>query len=84
MDRNQIKETVVKIIKDNLPEFADKEIDETTRINTEANFDSMTFVYIMCKIESIFDISIPKRRWEKMMTLGDVIDAVEKELSKKK
>ena len=83
MDRNQIKEKVVKIIKDNLPEFADKEIDETTRINTEANFDSMTFVYIMCKIEAQFGISIPKRRWEKMVTLGDVVDAVEKELAKK-
>ena len=43
----------------------------------------MTFVYIMCKIEAMFDITIPKRRWEKMMTLGDVVDAIERELAKK-
>lgn len=84
MDRNQIKEKVVKIIKDNLPEFADKEIDETTRINTEANFDSMTFVYVMCKIEAAFDIKIPERRWDKMKTLADMLDEIEKAIAKKK
>ena len=84
MDRNQIKEKVVKIIKDNLPEFADKEIDETTRINTEANFDSMTFVYVMCKIEAAFDIKIPERCWDKMKTLADMLNEIEKAIAKKK
>ena len=83
MTRTEIAEKVVELIRANMPGFEDMEVDESRRINTEAGFDSMTFVYIMCKIEATFDIEIPKRRWEKMATLGDVVDAIEKELAKK-
>ena len=84
MSREEIAAKVVEIIKTNMPGFEDLVIVEDTRINTEEGFDSMTFVYIMCKIEAAFDISVPKRRWEKMATLGDIVDAVEKELASKK
>ena len=83
MTRQEIGEKIVELIRANMPGFEDLQYDESARINTEAGFDSMTFVYIMCKIESTFEISIPKRRWEKMSTLGDIIDAVEKEIAKK-
>ena len=83
MNRTEIAEKVVELIRANMPGFEDMEVDESRRINTEAGFDSMTFVYIMCKIEATFGIEIPKRRWEKMATLGDVVDAIEKELAKK-
>ena len=82
MTRQEIGNTVVELIGNNMPGFEHLEYDESARINTEAGFDSMTFVYIMCKIEAAFGISIPKRRWEKMSSLGDIIDAVEKELAK--
>lgn len=83
MERKEIATQVVELIRANMPGFENMEIDENARINTEQGFDSMTFVYIMCKIEAAYDISIPKRKWEKMLTLGDVVDAIEKELSKK-
>ncbi|MBQ9457883.1 MAG: acyl carrier protein [Bacilli bacterium] len=83
MNRQEIAKTIVELIRANMPGFENMEVDEAARINTEQGFDSMTFVYIMCKIEAQFGISIPKRRWEKMVTLGDVVDAVEKELAKK-
>jgi len=83
MTRQEIASVVTNLIRANMPGFENMEADESTRINTEEGFDSMTFVYIMCKIESEFDISIPKRKWEKMLTLGDVVDAIEKELAKK-
>ena len=83
MTREEIGTQIVDIIRVNMPGFEDLQYDESARINTEAGFDSMTFVYIMCKIESAFDIEIPKRRWEKMSTLGDIIDAVERSLAKK-
>ena len=82
MTRNEIAVKVVDIIRANMPGFEDLQVDETVRINNEVGFDSMTFVYIMCKIEAEFGIAIPKRRWEKMLTLGDVVDAIEKELAK--
>lgn len=83
MDRKEIANQIKDIIITNMPDFADKEINEDTRINTEANFDSMTFVYIMCKIESAFDINIAKRKWEKLQTFGDLISVVEKAINKK-
>ena len=57
--------------------------DDDTRINNDIGFDSMTFVYIMCKIEAAFDVEIPKRRWEKLVTMGDVVDEVQRRLAKK-
>lgn len=83
MERQEIAQTVAALVRDNMPGFENMTADESTRINTEEGFDSMTFVYIMCKIESTYDISIPKRKWEKMVSLGDVVDAIEKELAKK-
>ena len=59
MQREEIAEKVRVLIRNNQPGFEDAEIRDDTRINTDAGFDSMTFVYIMCKIEAEFDISIP-------------------------
>ena len=83
MQREEIAEKVRTLIRNNQPGFENAEIRDDTRINTDAGFDSMTFVYIMCKIEAEFGISIPHRRWDKMVTFGDVVDAIEKELAKK-
>jgi acyl carrier protein len=38
----------------------------------------------MCKIEAAFDIKIPERRWDKMKTLADMLNEIEKALAKKK
>ena len=83
MTREEIGTQIVDIIRANMPGFENLQYDESARINTEAGFDSMTFVYIMCKIEAHFAIEIPKRRWEKMSTLKDIIDEVERYLVKK-
>ena len=82
MSRNEITHEVVTLIRANMPGYENLPEDESVRINNEAGFDSMTFVYIMCKIEAAYNISIPKRKWEKMITLGDLVDAIEKEIAK--
>ena len=84
MERQENKENIIKIITENLEEFKEGEIDESTVINTDAALDSMRFIYVMTKIESFFDIEIPQRKWEKLQTLKDLIDVVESSLSKKK
>ena len=84
MTREEIAEKVRVLIRLNQPGFENVDIQDDTRINTDAGFDSMTFVYIMCKIEAEFGISIPHRKWGKLVTFGDVIDTIEKELAKKK
>ncbi|MDY6391590.1 MAG: phosphopantetheine-binding protein [Bacilli bacterium] len=83
MTREEITAKIAEIVRINLPGYEDVPLEENTRINNEAGVDSMTFVYVMCKIEAQFGISIPKRTWDKMLTLGDVVNAVEKELAKK-
>ncbi len=83
MTREEVANRVRILIQTNQPGFEDIEIVDSTKINTDAGFDSMTFVYIMCKLESKFDIKIPHRKWEKMITFGDVVDEIYKEVSKK-
>ena len=80
MTREEIRRKTEVIIQTCLPGFEDVKLAEDTRINNDVGVDSMTFVYVMCKIESEFGIKIPHRKWEKMLTFGDVLDAIEKEL----
>jgi len=83
MTRDEIAQRLKVLIQTNQPGFEDIDIQDNTKINTEAGFDSMTFVYIMCKIEAEFEIKVPHRKWEKLITFGDVVDAIYKEVQKK-
>ena len=80
MTREEIAKKTQIIVQTCLPGFEDVELKEDTRINNDAGVDSMTFVYVMCRIEAEFNIKIPLRKWEKMLTFGDVLDAIQKEL----
>ena len=80
MKREEILEKTRKIIYDCFPELADAELREDTVINTDTGIDSMGFVLIICKLEALFNVKIPERQWQKLQTLGDVADAIEKRL----
>ncbi len=82
MNRNEIKERIIKVIKDNLPDFKDVDIQEDTTINQSQGLDSMTFIYIICKIEAEFSIKVKENRWNKMSTLKDIVDEVCLQLAK--
>ena len=82
MTREEVAARISGIVRTSLPDFEDAELKEDTRINTELGMDSMTFVYVMCKIEAAFDIKIPHRKWEKMITFGDTVDEVFRAVSK--
>ena len=82
MTREEVAARISGIVRTSLPDFEDIELKEDTRINTELGMDSMTFVYVMCKIEAAFDIKIPHRKWEKMITFGDTVDEVFRAVSK--
>lgn len=83
MTREEIKNTIVKILKENLDEWEDREIEETSVLNTDVSVDSIRFIYLMTKVEAAFGISVPEKKWAKLVTFGDVIDAVEEEVLKK-
>ena len=38
---------------------------------------------VICKLEALFDVKIPERQWNKLSTLGDVVDALWKRIEKK-
>ena len=83
MTRQEVLEKTKKVIHDC---FSDMEVDklqEDSVINTETAIDSMGFVLVICKLEALFDVKIPERQWNKLSTLGDVVDALWKRIEKK-
>ena len=84
MTRDEILEKTKKVIYDCMPELAGVELDENSVVNTDMGMDSMNFILVICKLEAMFDVKIPDRQWNKLSTLGEVVDAFEKRLKKKK
>ncbi len=80
MERNEIKERTIRVIRNCAPELDGTPLEEDTVINTDTALDSMGFIYIMCKIEAEFQIKISERKWGKMKTLGDLLNEIEKAL----
>jgi len=78
MSRQEIMERTVKIIRDCVPELEGVELNENTVVNTDMGMDSMNFILVICKIEAEFDVRIPNRLWNRLSTLGDLLDAIEK------
>ena len=82
MDRTELIEKIKSVISDCFPDMDVKSLQEDSVINTETAIDSMGFVLVICKLEALFDVRIPERQWQKLSTLGDVADAIEKRLPK--
>lgn len=80
MSRAEILEKTKKVILDCMPELAGMELTEDTVVNTDMGMDSMCFILVICRLEALFDIRIPNRQWQKLATLGDVVDAIQKRL----
>jgi len=81
--REEVVQSIRKVVYDCFPDMRDMTIEEDTVINTDAAIDSMGFVLIICKLEAMYDIRIPQRQWNKMQTMSDVADAIMKQLGKK-
>lgn len=83
MTRQEIIAQIKSVLTDCFPEQDFSDLREDSVINTDEAIDSMGFVLVICKLEAIFDIRIPQRQWQKMLTLGDVANTIEKYLAKK-
>ena len=82
MTRDEILEKTKKVIYDCMPELAGVEINEDSVVNTDMGVDSMSFILIVCRLEALFGVKIPERQWNKLSTLGDVVDAFDKRMNK--
>lgn len=74
--KEEIKDKLIQIIKENVLEFQEIEIDLDTKINTQKSLNSITFIYLMCKIEEAFEIKISEKKWIKMETVGDILKEI--------
>ncbi len=83
MTRQEVLEKTKKVIADCFPDMDVASLTEESVINTETAIDSMGFVLVICKLEALFDVRIPERQWNKLSTLGDVVDAIYKRVEKK-
>ena len=82
MTRETVVNRTKEIIYSCFPDLEEQNIQEDTVINTDESIDSMGFVLVICKLEAEFNVKIPERQWSKLMTLGDVVDAIMKRLPK--
>ena len=80
--REEVLDSIRKVIRDCVPEMVTEELNEDTVINTETAIDSMGFILVICKLEALFNVRIPERQWQKLSTMGDVADAIIKRLPK--
>ena len=80
MTRQEVLEQTKQVIYDCFPDMQSIDLQEDSVINTETAIDSMGFVLVICKLEALFDVRIPERQWQKLQTLGDVVDAICKRL----
>ena len=80
MNRQEILDKIRTVILDCFPDMRDMTMEEDTVVNTETAIDSMGFTLIICRLEGEFDVRIPSRQWQKLSTLGSVVDAIEKRL----
>ena len=83
MTRQEVLEKTKRVIHDCFPDMEVDNLQEDTVINTETAIDSMGFVLVICKLEALFNVRIPERQWNKLSTLGDVVDALWKRIDKK-
>ena len=82
MTHAEILERTKEIIYEAAPRMEGTDLQEDTVINTDAAIDSMGFTLVICRLEANFDVQIPNRQWQKLQTLGDVVDAIEKRVNK--
>ena len=84
MTRQEVLDNIRTVVYNCYPDMEGQKLEESTVINTETAIDSMGFILIICKLEALFNVRIPERKWQKLQTLGDVVDALYTRLPDKK
>ena len=78
--REEISEKTIRLIHNFIPELQDAEINEDSVINTDTNIDSLSLIMLITKVESTFDIRIPRKQWKTISTFGELLDKIEEML----
>ena len=78
----EIEEKVVQVVSDQMS--VDKsEISRNTSFVNDLNADSLDTVELVMELEDEFDLTIPDEEAEKLKTVGEAIDYIQKHLDSK-
>ena len=77
-----VEERVIEIVCENLAVSKDQVKRETSFID-DIGADSLDIVELIMELEEEFEITIPDDQAEKIKTVGEAIDYIERELGKK-
>lgn len=77
LTRDEMREKTIKLIHNFIPELQDAELTEESIINTDTNIDSLSLIMLITKVESTFNVRIPRDEWNSINTLGELLDKVE-------
>lgn len=77
-----VEERVIEIVSENLG-VDKKEVKRETSFTEDVGADSLDIVELVMELEEEFEITIPDDQAEKIRTVGEAIDYIEKEIAKK-
>jgi acyl carrier protein len=82
VDKDKIQERVIQIVCDNLG-VNKEQVTRSTSFTEDVGADSLDIVELVMELEEEFEITIPDEEAEKIKTVGEAIDYIEKEIGKK-
>lgn len=77
-----VEERVIDIVCENLG-VNKEQVARTTSFIDDMGADSLDIVELVMELEEEFEITIPDEQAEKIKTVGEAIDYIERELGKK-
>src|SRR6516162_7462876 len=77
-----VEERVIEIVCENLG-VNKEQVNRNTSFIEDVGADSLDIVELIMELEEEFEINIPDEQAEKIKTVGEAIDYIEKELAKK-
>jgi acyl carrier protein len=77
-----VEERVVEIVCENLG-VNKEQVTRSTSFTEDVGADSLDIVELVMELEEEFEITIPDDQAEKIKTVGEAIDYIERELAKK-
>jgi acyl carrier protein len=80
--RSKTEERVIEIVCENLG-VNKEQVTRNTSFIEDVGADSLDIVELVMELEEEFEITIPDEQAEKIKTVGEAIDYIEKELAKK-
>jgi acyl carrier protein len=74
MTRDEVKEAIIEIINDILPEGDCSEVDPDQKLRDQLELDSMDFLDIVMELRKQYKVQIPEEDYPKLATLNSCIE----------